>query len=110
MNVPEMIIEGRMYAILSFLQDGEKWVVGYTMIERAKSMLAHLGQDDGEHLMKYQDQIPVSLRGKVVFVFTDWCTLDGVHYVYWDGDGWLHNWSRLDRPWCGSDRVFRRLK
>mgnify|MGYP000898400436 FL=1 len=107
----EVTIEGRTYDILGLLREGETSVVGHEMVTRAKGMSAHLGQDDGEHILKYQDQIPASLRGKVVFVFTDWRrpgSSELVYCVYWNGDRWVRDWLLLVDRWHGHVRVLRR--
>jgi len=101
----------RTYEIPSFLRGDEKSVVGHTMVERAKEMSAHLGADDGQYLLDHQQDIPVALRGKVAFVFTDWrhpVDSDDVCYVCWDGDQWVRSWDWLDDGWGGDDRVLRR--
>ncbi len=108
----KMTIGDRTYEILCFLRGEETSVVGYTMVDRAKEMNAHLGQDDGEYILKHQDEIPASLRGKVGFVFTDWrrpVNPGDVCYVYWDGDRWVRYWHWLDDDyWDGGDRFLRR--
>ena len=58
-----MTISGRTYDLLGFLQGDEKSVVGHTMVVRAKEMNANLGQDDGQHLLDHQDEIPAAVRG-----------------------------------------------
>jgi hypothetical protein len=101
----------RTYDILSFLQGDETSVVGHTMVARAKEMNAHLGQDDGQYLLDNQRDIPVALRGKVVFVFTDWRRpgySDDVYYVCWGVDRWVQDWYWLVDPWYGGARVLRR--
>ncbi|MFH1946935.1 MAG: hypothetical protein ABIJ23_02135 [Candidatus Magasanikbacteria bacterium] len=107
----EMTIGGRTYDLLGFLKGNEKSVKGDTMVIRAKEMNANLGKEEGEHLLKHQDEIPVALRGKIVFVFTDW-RLPGVPvrvaYVYWDDDGWVQGWHWLGLDWYGLVRVLRR--
>jgi hypothetical protein len=103
--------ENRNYDILGFLRDGEDHVVGHTMVERAKAMNANLGEDDGQYLLDNQQDIPVALRGKVVFVFTDWCHPDDsdfVYYVYWSGDQWVRDWNWLGLHWDDLARVLRR--
>jgi hypothetical protein len=68
----EITVGGRTYEILSFLREDEESVRGDTMVSRAVEMKANLGQEDCEHLLAHQDEIPVALRGKIIFVFTDW--------------------------------------
>lgn len=107
----EMTIAGRTYEILGLLRGDEQSVPGSTMVERAKDMNANLGKDDGEFLLKHQQEIPVALRGKVAFVFTDWRIPDDpghVAYVDWNGSRWVRNWRWLGRDWRGDDRVLRR--
>jgi hypothetical protein len=106
-----MTVGGRTYDILSFLRGDEKSVLGNTMVKRAKEMTAHLGQDDREHILAHQDEIPAALRGRVVFVFTDDRHPDNPEYVYyvvWDDDCWVPGWGWLARDWHGYYRVFRR--
>ena len=104
-----MTVGGRTYDILGFLEKGETSVVGSTMVERAKKMSAHLGEDDGQHLLDHQSEIPVALRG-MVFVFTDWRRPGGpgsVGCVDWGGGRWVLRWIWLDDDWRGGDRVLR---
>jgi len=107
----EIVVAGRTYEILGFLREGEEYVNGHTMVERAKEMDAHLGEDDGQHLLNNQQDIPAALRGKVVLVFTDWRhpgDSEDVYGVYWDGARWVRGWDWLDCDWGGNDRVLRR--
>ncbi|MBI2444612.1 MAG: hypothetical protein HYV42_05235 [Candidatus Magasanikbacteria bacterium] len=106
----EMILGGVAYDILSFLR-GEQSVKGDLMVERAKEMGAHQGKKEREHLLAYQDEIPVALRGKVVFVFTDDRRPGGPEYVCcvcWDDDRWVSRWDWLDGGFFGRCRVLRR--
>lgn len=106
-----MTIAGRTYDILGFLQGDEKSVVGHTMVDRAKELNANLGEDDGRHILEHQADIPVALRGKVAFVFTDWRHPDDserVYYVYWDDDRWVEHWDWLSDDFHGHCRVLRR--
>jgi hypothetical protein len=108
-----MTVGGRTYEILGFLkeEDGGS-VIGHAMVNRAKEMNANLGKDDGEHILKHQDEIPVALRGKVVFVFPDWRRPDnpgGAYCICWRDDEWVQYWYWLGRgDWDGDDRVLRR--
>lgn len=107
----EMTVCGRTYEILGFLREGETSVVGHVMVERARDMSAHLGQDDGQHLLDNQQDIPLSLRGKVVFVFTGWRNPDDsgdVYYVCWGDGRWIRCWGWLGINWCDECRVLRR--
>jgi hypothetical protein len=108
----KMTVGGRTYEILCFLKGDEKSVIDHVMVDRAKEMNANLGQDDGEHILKHQDEIPVALRGKVAFVFTDWRLPDGsgdACGVYWNDDRWVRGWGWLDDDdWSGDGRLLRR--
>ena len=102
----------RHYDILGFLRDGEKSVVGHTMVERAVEMDANLGEDDGQYLLDNQQDIPASLRGKIVFVFTDWRhpdDSDSVCCVRWDERSrrWVRYWDWLGHDWLDRKRVLR---
>ena len=55
-----MTVGDRTYKILSFSRKDEGSMNGYTMVERAKEMSAHLGKDDGEYLLEHQLDIPVA--------------------------------------------------
>ncbi len=108
-----MTLGGRVYDLLGFLRGDEKSVRSTTMVERVKEMNANLGQDDGQHLLDHQDEIPVVLRGKVVFVFTDWRhpgVSEHVACVVWGGDSrrWVQDWNWLVYGWGGNGRVLRR--
>ncbi|MDP2631915.1 MAG: hypothetical protein Q8P30_04095 [Candidatus Uhrbacteria bacterium] len=107
----EMTINGRTYDILGFLREDETSVLNHEMITRAKNMNAHLGEDDCEYLLDNQQDIPVSLRRKVVFVFTYWRgsgDSEDVCYVFWDHVVWFRSWDRGFSIWSGDYRVLRR--
>lgn len=108
----EITISGRTYEILSFLRGNEKLVVGHTVVERAQEMNANLGQDDGEHILKHQDEIPVALRDKISFVFSDWRRPDlhgNAYLVTWSGVKWVRGSLFFDfEDWGGNARLLRR--
>ena len=103
----EMTVGGRTYEILGFLKGKEKHVSGYTMVDRAKEMNAHLGEDDGRHILKHQNEIPVELRGNVLFVFTDWRNYNGssIFCVGWFDGRWVEDWFWLIIDWLNKCRV-----
>ena len=106
-----MTIGDRTYEILGFLKGDEKSVTGHKMVERVKDMSVHLGQDDGQHLLDNQNDIPAVFQGKVVFVFTDWHrpgSSGHMAYVGWLGDRWVRYWGWLGSDWYGDGRVLRR--
>jgi len=114
----EMTVGDRTYEIISILRGqaerrGRKYVAGHIMIKRAESIGAHLGEEDGEHILKHQNEIPPSLRDKVGFVFTAWSLRsDFIHEiccVYWDGRCWIKRWDKVYANGCSqSCRVLRR--
>ena len=107
----EITVGERTYEILPILRDKEESVTGDLMVARAKEANAHLGKEDGEYLLTHQDEIPVSLRSKMVFVFTNWPRPDNpghVYYVFWYGGRWVESWCWLDDDWDGCYRVLRR--
>ncbi|HRH23516.1 MAG TPA: hypothetical protein PK295_02720 [Candidatus Magasanikbacteria bacterium] len=102
-----MTVGARTYDILRFHRGRQK----STMVDQAKDLSAHLGQEDGKHILKHQDDIPAVLRGKVNFVFTDWRHPDDqgrVAYVVWNGDGWVQDWEWLVPQRSGRSRMLRR--
>ena len=106
-----MTVGDRTYNMLGLLRGDETSVVWHTMVERVKEMNAHLGNDDGQYLLDNQQDIPVALCGKVVFVFTDWHHPDypmSVGCVFWCDDRWVRDWGWSDRNFDGRDRVLRR--
>jgi len=105
-----MTIAGRTYEILGFLQGGEDHVKGDIMVSRAKEMQAHLGEDNAQHLLDHQSEIPVALRD-MAFVFTNWHLPDipaSVFCVCWRDGRWVRHWSWLDSDWHARYRVLRR--
>lgn len=106
----EMTLGGVTYEILSFLKGYDGRVDGDTMVEQAKQMQAHLGEYDCRHLLKHQAEIPAALRGKVVFVFTDWYFVGGPGYVSnigWSGESWILG---CGYPGPDCDRRYRVLR
>jgi len=106
-----MTVGGLTYDILGFLRGDEKSVKGDVMVARAKNVGAHNGKKEREHLLKYQDEIPVALRGKVVFVFTDDQRPGDpgdVYYVCCPGCRWVAVCICLAVDWDGHCRVLRR--
>ena len=107
----EITIGDRTYEVLGFDPKNNPYVEGYTMAVRAKEMNANLGKDDGQYFLDHQDEIPVALRAKVVFLFTDWhppINSDHSYYVWWNGDLWVKEWNWLDYDFLDFYRVLRR--
>ncbi len=107
----ELTIGGRSYDIIGFLKGDEKTIRGNVIVTRAIEMSAHLGEEDCRHFLKYQSEIPTTLRDKVIFVFTNWrhpSNSENVAYVYWRGDSWVQSWIWLDNKWNGFYGLLRR--
>lgn len=107
-----MTIKDRSYDLLSFLTGNEKSVNGHTVVARAKTSLsAHLGEDDGQHILRYQHEIPAVLRGKAFFVFTDWHHPSDhslIACVDWSGGQWVLYWGWLGSNWDNKHLLLRR--
>lgn len=105
----EITVGGRVYEILSLLRGGQDWVSGSDMVERAKEMLANLGEEDGRHFLEHQKDIPTVLRNKIVFVFSDWQDGKGnIAVVKWVIDEWCRTIVTVDMAWTGPYSVLRR--
>jgi hypothetical protein len=56
-------------------------------MERAVNMNANLGEDDGQHILRHQDEIPKIFRyNNTYFVFANWLNpeyKDSFYYIYW---------------------------
>ncbi len=107
----EMIVGGRVYEILGILQGNERSVVGNVMVDRAKEMNANLGQEDCEHILEHQDEIPVVLRDRVIFIFPNRRSFDSpgrVFSVYWSRRRWAQGHPFLSPKsghWGGRARL-----
>jgi len=108
----KITVGGRTYEILPILREGEESVKGDIVVARAREMNAHLGIDDGEHLLAHRDELPAVLRGQgIVFVFTDWCHPEdpkSVARVYHIGGDWTLGWDGLHYDFSDDTRVLRR--
>ena len=105
-----MTVGGRTYKIISFPHEEEKLDDGNTMVNRAKELKANLDEKEGQHILDHQGDIPAQLRGKVLFVFTDWrhpVYSEEIACVCWDGGCWVQDWRWIGRDWNGDDRVLR---
>ena len=63
--------DGRQFVpdIVEFLKQGEFWVNGEVMRQRAKELNAHLGQRYAEYLLDHQELIIKEWRGKYFLAF-----------------------------------------
>jgi hypothetical protein len=96
------------FELVSFLEDGEKYITGEEMVRRTKDYA--LGKEDGEWLLENQDKIPEEWRDYYI-VFPLWRRPGGsgyVFYVCWYGGQWVRGWYWLGSHWYGGTRVLRR--
>ena len=106
----EMTIAGRTYEILSFHKEDELYVLGYTMVKRAVEMSANLGEDDGQYILKHQNDIPEEFRVNVIFVFPDWRHPDDTSLVscIYCGNYWTQMWEKLNYDCARHVYILRR--
>lgn len=108
----EFTIGGRTYELVPFLKEGESCVSCDAMVERAKELNANLGQDDGEFILKNQEEIPQEFRKKFYLVFTAWrnpSNPQGFACLAWgDGRGY-QGWLCPDDDWGAGGRLVRRV-
>ena len=105
----EFTVGGRTYDVLSFLEGTESSVSGKVMLERGHAERASMDKEDGEHILKHAEEIPVALRGKIVLVFPEWRDPGSPEFVaclHWGGDRWIQDWRWL--YWYGYRLVRRR--
>jgi hypothetical protein len=107
----EITLDGVTYEVLSFLQEGEDYVLDDMMVARAKEMGANLGEEDCVRFVKKQSDIPPVFRRRVQFAFPDYRDPIGrlhIACVYWGNGGWCQGWRRLDYDWDDGIRLLRR--
>lgn len=130
----EMTIEGRTYDIVRSQDERLMRELGHmTTTECAKDQSSNIGLNDCEHILKYQKQIPASLRYDALFIFinhhptviecvgldsvhfvSEWCLPNISECVGWDGNRWVKYSDWFGSDWldnfCESDndRVLRR--
>ena len=103
-----MTVGERTYDLLSFLREDETGLSTRVVVKRAIDMNAHLGENDAQYLWDNQQDIPIALRSKVTFVFTDWRNSDNLCFIYWGGGMWQKSLDMRIYCWDGHDRVLRR--
>lgn len=93
------------------LQKDESYVVGRTMLERAKKMDDRAGQLHAERMLEHQDKIPVEWRNfYLVFTGTIWRVLYVrfcIPYLYWDDGEWQSGWFWSCDSFNNSYRLVR---
>ncbi len=109
---PELLLEFNLeeerYELFSFLRGAETTTPGFALLERAKSLRADCGEDDCQRFLKYQDQIPRGLRGKIQIVFTGCHREEPVYwisYISWDEKEqlWIRKNGSVKDLWYGSN-------
>ena len=106
-------IVDRTYELVPILEEGESYVNGDTLVERAQELGANLGEEEGRFISEHQDEIPQEFQGKFYLVFTAWRNLSNPQYVAyldWHGHNWYRHWHWLDVDWGGSSRLVRRIE
>jgi len=102
-----MMIGDRTYESLPYLRGIEREIDGATLVARAKDLDANLGEEDVQHFLSHQKDIPVDLRGEVDFVFPAWqCLIRGspcFASVSWNGHCWIQDWRWVDCAAGGHD-------
>ncbi|TAL49005.1 hypothetical protein EPN83_01905 [Patescibacteria group bacterium] len=97
--------------LVEFLREGESWVKGDVMLERAKDIGNRAGQRHAEHLLSQQETIPEEYRRYfLAFPGTVWRDPDGglsVTCLDWGGGRWDLYWGWFDSDWIVSGRLVR---
>lgn len=94
-----------------FFLEGEEYVLGEEMLERAEEMGNLAGQFHAERLLEQQDQIPVEWRSHVLVFAGTVRRVNIEHlyvpYLFWDGRGWNLDFYWLDADFLSGDRLVR---
>ncbi|MDD4900866.1 MAG: hypothetical protein PHS62_01985 [Patescibacteria group bacterium] len=110
-----MVVGGRTYEIVKIPTKGVAPVPGHIMVGRVQELNVNLGQEDGEHILQHQKDIPKSLQGRVGFVFPAWRHSseefgEGIFVVDWDISLWVKNWNLFQGSFGGEyHRLLRRI-
>jgi len=93
--------------LVPFLEDGENYVDGEELRQRAKKLKANLGLADAKFIMDHQNEIPTEFRDKyLVFTGTLLHSLGGelsVAYLSWSRGRWYLSFYWLGHGWFGGD-------
>jgi hypothetical protein len=108
-----LIVGNRTYDILSLIHDGEDSVSGEVFVGRAETTGASLDSEDCKYILDHQSDIPVVLRERAQFVFTNLrhhLDEEFVACVVWggefrSGDCWKVEWCRFRGPGYKSDNL-----
>ncbi|MCK5061297.1 hypothetical protein KAR28_01990 [Candidatus Parcubacteria bacterium] len=106
----EMTVGGRIYEILEFLKDNEE-VKSNVVVKCALDMGVNISDDDVQHILKHQENIPLKFRDKNIFAFTVWHLLgrtESASCISWSSEQWIRSWESLDDHWCSKNLLLRR--
>lgn len=90
---------------------GEWSLNGQKLVERAQEFDSHSGEEDAAHFLKHQNDIPTQLRGRVIFVFTNYIKPDEgeLYCIVWEKNRWVGRWDMIDTDeWHDNDWVLKR--
>ena len=107
----QFTIGDRTYELVPFLKEGESWVSGDTMVERANKLDANLNGFECDFFLKNEDKIPSEYREKFYLIFTTYREASGVRSVAclgWSGGRWYLRWGWLASRWFEDGRLVRR--
>lgn len=98
--------------MVSFLENGENYVKGEKMRQRAVGLKANLGLADAKYVLEHQAEIPPEFRNNKYLVFTGTLLRDpdgSLHMadLRWDGQRWLLGFYWVARVWFDHDRLVR---
>jgi hypothetical protein len=101
------------YEVLSPLYDGEQWIDGSLMIERAGQLCADLGSEHGQYFLDRREEIPREFASLISFVLPGWRKRgvpDQVAVITTLGTTWTQEWVSLKRTRFSSrHRLLRRI-
>lgn len=110
----EIIIGGRAYRTLPLFKEGENSVGGNVM----KEMAALISNEERQHILDYQADIPSGIRSVVTFVLAIWKTARlsrnvpvTIECLSWfkDAGSWVVHARGPAGEWRGCYRVLRRI-
>lgn len=111
-SIPNMmVIDGVAYEILSFHDGDEETIKGHELVSRVSKLKANHSKSDRQLVLTKQKDIPVAVRGKVLFVFIGDKSEgdpDLVCCISWYGFRWIEDWCGRDVILSRNCRVLRR--
>ena len=107
-----LTLGGCTFEIVKLLKKDEEYVKAYILSERTKDMMIKSGEEDALHILKHQEEIPVYLRNKVIFIFPNWHPHrrdDHLHFIGWNGKQWVKSGTWIAGHLGNDCRVLCRL-